>query len=242
MIVAMRTSTRTTTTPPGVVRALAYPGRLIQRPEILGGHGDDDTAPDGGAPLADRVPVVAIGSNANRTTLRRKLISAGVRLDVPLFPVLVGGVAVAHSAHVSLGGYVAAAPVADPRGVARGVLAWFDASQVRALDASEPNYVRGLADADRYPLTVVGGLAAPRFWIYRSVPGVLTLDGRPARLRSQAALHATLRLDAALRARLPLHDAVATVMALRRRHTQAWLRRHWADSGQSSADGLTLAT
>lgn len=241
MIVAMRPSTRPTATP-AVARALAYPGRMIERPTVLGAEAVAADQLGRRDALRGRVPVVAIGSNASLETLRRKLVAARVPQHVPLFPVLVGGVAVAHSAHVSLGGYVAAAPVHDSAGVARGALAWMDDVQLRALDASEPNYVRCLADAGRYPLTVLGGLAPPRFWIYRSVPGVLALHGRPARLRSQAALHSTMRFDAVVRAHLPLHDPVATVMALRLRRTQEWLRRHWSESGQSCADGLTLMT
>lgn len=222
-------------------RALDYPGRLASRPALLGGDGGEDarrvqTAVGRGG----RTPVVALGSNGCLPVLRAKLLGSGCTGVVPLFPVLVSGLIVAHSAHVSRGGYVAATPVVRRTGAARGVLAWFDDEQLAVMDASEPNYVRHAVSTADYPLTVVHGPAPERFWVYRSVWGALVLHGHPVRLSTQRRLHRALADDPALAARLPLHDPVATVQRLRGTTTQLWIREYWARVGASCGDGLLV--
>lgn len=224
-----------------VSHALGYPGVLAREPTVLG-MADEATASVADIELGRRTPVLALGSNGSLPTLRAKLLAAGVSPIVPLFPALVTGMAPTHSAHVSLGGYVAATPIENRDGVARGVLAWFTRTQLAALDVSEPNYVRQSARAQRYPLSVLGGPAPVRFWVYRSIWGVLTHDGRPLRLRPQASLHRALEDDATLAGQLPLGDPVASVRRLRLRSTRLWVRRHWSRSGQACADGLRLDT
>jgi hypothetical protein len=208
---------------------------------MLGGDADDDAAQVRTAvERRRRTPVVALGSNGCLPVLRAKLLSAGASLLVPLFPVVVSGFAVAHSAHVSRGGYVAATPLDRPGGATRGVLAWFDDEQLAAVDASEPNYVRHAAHAARYRIAVLDGPSPDQFWVYRSVWGALVLAGHPALLTTQRRLHEALAHDPVLASRLPLRDPVATVRRLRGRTTQVWLRDYWARIGASCGDGLHL--
>jgi len=223
-----------------VTRALAYPGATVREPMLLG---DLDHAPGriSDIDLGARTPVLALGSNGSATTLRAKLRVADVSPVVPLFPALVTGLVLTHSAHVSLGGYVAATPLEHRHGAARCVMAWLTRAQLAALDASEPNYVRRSASIERYPLSVLDGPTPPRFWLYRSIWGVLTTNGRPLRLRPQAALHVALTHDRAVAARLPLGDPVAVVRRLRLASSRQWLRQHWSCSGQACVDGLDLA-
>lgn len=230
-----------------VSRALAYPGTLLREPTVLGSVGGDTVWRDveaggraAGVDLRRRVPVVALGSNGSVATLGAKLAAAGVSGVVPLFPAVVAGVAVAHSAHVSLGGYVAATPLDAAGGAARAVLAWFDHAQLEAMDASEPNYVRHCVSGGRYPLSVRGGPTPRRFWVYRSLWGVLALDGHALRLRPQRTLHADLAADRALATRVPLSDPVAAVTRLRTRPVRLWVRTHWARTGRARRDGLDL--
>lgn len=190
------------------------------------------------ADTAGLVPVAAVGSNASPTVLRAKL---GGLLDrgLPLAPATVDGLTVGHSAHVSPGGYVAAAPA---RGESAGpvTVAWFDPDQLARMDATEPNYRRvGLPaemacrlDREEETATVV-----PDVQVYASVHGVVGERGRPLPLVGQASVldwigrrlvglgsrltHERLR-EAALRERVRagLADAGLVVRAGLDRHEQ----------------------
>lgn len=104
---------------------------------------DEALAALGSAPLAQRTPLVAVGSNASPGQLRRKFERAGIPAVVPLVWARVTGVQVAHSAHVSAPGYVPAAPVASPGTTARCLMVWVDPVQLACLDATEvSNYRR----------------------------------------------------------------------------------------------------
>lgn len=239
-----------------VWRALAYPGRAVDRPCLLTStgllglphdhdwDGDDlDTwlADAGGARLAHRTAVVSIGSNSDADTLARKLGTRGVSQVVPLFPALVSGIGTAHSAHVSLGGYVAAAPHVRPHAVSVAVLGFYDAAQLNALDHSEPNYRRVSLSAQDYPLSVLGWPAPTRFAVYRSVWGVLGHLGRVVSLRAQPDLHGLVAHDTTLARRLPLDDPVLAVQSLLEVSAQSWVREHWRRSGNALPDGFEVA-
>ncbi|MGH8920996.1 MAG: hypothetical protein ACRD0H_22135, partial [Actinomycetes bacterium] len=90
----------------------------------------------GAAPLSARHLVVAVGSNACAGVMARKLGPA----PIPFGIVQVRGVRAGYSAHVSVRGYVPAAPFADPDADTRAVAAWLDDAQLAALDRTEPNY------------------------------------------------------------------------------------------------------
>jgi hypothetical protein len=161
-----------------------YPWAEPVRTGWLGPDGlrEDDATAD----LTHRVPLVAVGSNASPTVLRRKLgrlLASGV----PVADAVVDGLSVGHSAHVSAGGYVAAAPTRGP-GRQPVTLAWFDALQLAALDATEPNYRRvALPRSMPCRLTNATG-TGPRIsaaQVYESVHGVLGEDEKPLPLSSQ---------------------------------------------------------
>lgn len=63
-----------------------------------------------------------------------------------LEPWELAGVLVGHSAHVSVGGYIPAAPYAGA-GSTQVMLGWFEPAQLALLDATEPNYERRHLDA-----------------------------------------------------------------------------------------------
>ncbi|RKS07852.1 hypothetical protein DFP74_3538 [Nocardiopsis sp. Huas11] len=107
----------------------------------------------GRAPMADRHPVLAVGSNAAPAQMRRKLRSRALEPVVPMTLADVDGIAPGFSAHVSRPGYVPAAPVARP-GRRRLFVLWPDQAQLEAIDATEPNYRRLLLPADRHRVTL----------------------------------------------------------------------------------------
>lgn len=205
-----------------------YPGPPAPGPGVLLGDRFAAVADDGdrdvtaarletvlrrtGAPrLAGRHAVMAVGSNAAPGVLAAKLRRGRVDAVVPLVRGRLWDVAVGHSAHVSLGGYVAAAPYRSPGARTDVVVALLTGAQVRCLDATEPNYVRrhvpGAAD-----LTPAH---AGRCSLYVSRRGVLAWPGHDVlTLRSQARLWAGLRARGAVPDALPAeHRALAAALA-----------------------------
>lgn len=243
--------------------ALAYPGPQVRRPALLteagavsvggatagvrvGALWDEWEAvlrAAGGAPLQERSWLVAIGSNGSATSLRDKLAGRRVSCVVPLLPAVIVGIGAAHSAHVSLGGYVAAAPHAAPPAATHGVVGLVDPDQLTALDESEPNYRRVSVASSRYPVSALGSpLPFPaRYQVYRSVWGVLAREGHVVSLRSQPAVHRLMRSDHVLARVLPLGDPDAAVRSLSQPMVQAFVRDHWRLTGASVADGLADA-
>lgn len=219
--------------------AIGYPGRMLDEPGLLGPFGVRPWSGDAARMLDDRVPVLAVGSNGDPSVLRRKLVARDASPVVPLVPVVVIGLSVAHSAHVSLAGVVAAAPRDDPTGAVRGVMTWLDAAQLAVVDTTEPNYQRVRLAEGRYVCATTVPTPAMPVSVYRSVWGLLAPDGvRPVPLGTQERLHRLLAADPAVSARLPLHDAAATVRLLTQQRYQVWLRTHWARAGRTAPDGL----
>lgn len=129
-----------------------YPGRPVPGPGLLH-HGQFFTVSevgdlDGGLQvrglpdLAERTAVVAIGSNACAAVVRRKLESVGVDSSVPFCAGAVAGIAVGHSAHRSVAGFIPAAPLASAGTRNTFIINMFSAEQLRVIDATEPNYRR----------------------------------------------------------------------------------------------------
>ncbi len=131
----------------------------------------------GEAPLGERTPVLAVGSNASPAVMRHKLGIRGASTVVPVVTGVVRALDVTHSAHVSRGGYVPAAPRHRSRARTRVVLQLLDDDQLAAVDESEPNYRRVGVPAARYPVVLAGGLRPRQVQLYASRRGVLTLDG-----------------------------------------------------------------
>ncbi len=192
------------------MRPLDYPGLPADVAGVLDVDGGWTPLGDAELPahlLTGRTCVVAVGSNAAPEVLHAKLVRAGAATAVPMAPYDLTGLGIAHSAHVSPGGYVPVAPYAAPGARTRVVAAWLDGEALAAVDATEPNYVRRpLPDA------VTG--APPDAEVYVSRRGVLAPGGAPLAPTTQAGVHAVLATDPVLAALLPLADPVATVCML----------------------------
>jgi hypothetical protein len=167
--------------------------------------------------------VVAVGSNAAPAVLRAKLRRHGVSTDVAVAPVRVIGVAVGQSAHVSVGGYIAAAPYAAPGRVADLQVSWLDDDQLAALDATEPNY-------DRVTFGVVD--------LYVSKWGVLGIAGVPIEFTTQRALYEVLARNGADGGVIDPTDAPSTIARLQQPGVRDRLRDLWAQQGFAISPGL----
>lgn len=202
---------------------LTYPGRPVPGPCLLTGRellplrvraaalgtwqvpGDDRTVrldqaltALGQAPVAERHPVIAVGSNASPAQVVHKLEGRSLPVAVPMVPVRVPGIAIGCSAHIGRAGYVAAAPYADPAAETGLVISWLDAAQLAAMDVTELHYRRVALSGDAFALTLPSGERLPGASVYVSHHGVL-LDPATGRPRPGGGDQGTL-LTALLRA------------------------------------------
>ncbi|WP_104138881.1 hypothetical protein [Arthrobacter sp. ZGTC131] len=134
-------------------------------------------------PLDSRSPVVSIGSNSSPEVLRRKFGSSGYPVSriLPLARAQLHHIGVGHSAHVSMAGYIAAAPYPHRGRRSTVWVAWLDACQLAALDETEPNYRRIELNNEDCPLVLDNGERPETFSLFASRWGVLT-DGQGRKL------------------------------------------------------------
>lgn len=217
------------------MRAADYPGTPVAEPGLLGAAGEWTAlagAPVPEALLADRTCVLAVGSNGSPQVLHAKLDRAGVNPSVACVPYQLRGLGIAHSAHVSLGGYVATTPYARPGGVVRVVASWFDVAQLAALDATEGNY-----DRRPLPASVTGAPAGAQVYVSRR--GVLAPGGNPLVATTQARVHAVLARDPVLADLLSGGDPEATAAALQDSEAmRIAVRTRLTDLGWIASTGL----
>ena len=216
------------------MQPLDYPGPPIDAAGVLEADGAWSEL-GAGQPLpsslvSGRTCVVAVGSNGSPPRLHAKLAAAGVVDRVAMVPCEVTGIGVAHSAHVSIAGYVATTPHALADSRVRVVASWFTAEQLAAVDATERNYTR-----QRLP----AGRGAPDgAQAYVSWRGVLAPGGVALAATTQAQVHAALAGDPVLAELLPLGDPAATVAALRERVTATAVRERLRETGWVLPTGL----
>jgi hypothetical protein len=196
---------------------LTYPGRLPAESGLLDGdrllalRERTCTSPGGwqlehattldevlrsrGAPsLADRHPILAVGSNGSPAQLRRKL-DGRARVLLPLTYATVRGLVSGVSAHVSRPGYVPAAPVRVDGTTGRLVVLWPDEAQLPVIDATEPNYHR-LPLPGTVTVSLDGGTPLAGCGLYAGRHGCLVdRRGEPFRLTGQELLVAGLLAD-----------------------------------------------
>lgn len=157
-------------------RPLLYPGVWPSRSALLDG---DRLRPLDRLTHPGRTPVLAVGSNASPAQLRHKMAEFGITAPVPLTRVRVSGLAVGVSAHISLAGYVSAAPVRRPGAVTELFFTWLDAGQLEVVDASEGahlpdgNYRRVWLPSPEVGFVLDDGTALPGAYAYVNRHGVL---------------------------------------------------------------------
>ncbi|HST83063.1 MAG TPA: hypothetical protein VLL08_15115 [Kineosporiaceae bacterium] len=167
------------------------------QPDLLG-RLDDELRSHRAVPMDLRTPVAAIGSNAAPEVVRTKLLAAGLTPIVPMVCGRLHNLRISLSAHVSLPGFVPAAPAWVAGDVAQVVVGWFDAEQLARIDITEPNYDRIWLPARDHRLDLpgwpdLGGVdgAGAGVDVYRSKRGVLAGPDGPWHLRPQPELSAT---------------------------------------------------
>ncbi|MGW0767698.1 hypothetical protein [Streptomyces sp. NPDC002676] len=179
---------------------LSYPGAWPAGSGLL--HGDR-MLPLDRLVYDDRVPVLAVGSNACPGQLRHKLDEFGIDSPIPMVRVRLTGIDVGVSAHVSRMGYVSASPVKSPRALGELFLIWLDAPQLAVIDASEVNFWRAWLPAPDVRIELPDGSALPGAYAYVNRHGVLHNGaGVPRPHPGQHALLSELLMKSALLRRL----------------------------------------
>ncbi|MGV9736603.1 hypothetical protein ACWDT5_21200 [Rhodococcus aetherivorans] len=197
----------------------------------------------GVAGVGDRHLVVAVGSNACPAVVRRKFTAGNVDTTVPFLRATVVGIAVGHSAHVSVAGYVAATAFRRPGTRTPVFASLLDRDQLACLDATEPNYTRRTVTADECRLEIDGGQRPASFGVYVSKWGALAPPGAPPLpLQSQEALFAALLRHcagfAALVGRRPHEYRSAMKVLAGEADLRAALRQSFAASGWAARSGF----
>ncbi|MFF2125176.1 hypothetical protein ACFVW1_07215 [Streptomyces olivochromogenes] len=155
---------------------LSYPGARPEESVLLDG---DRLLPLTRRVYEDRVPVLAVGSNACPAQLRHKMAQSGVSGTIPMVKTRVFGLGVGVSAHVSLMGYVSASPFHAPGAVGELFLTWLDAAQLAVVDASEGvtvaegAYDRAWLSASEVRIVLDSGELLPGVHVYVNRRGVL---------------------------------------------------------------------
>jgi len=209
------------------VHGVDYPFAVPARAGLLTADGGWSRLPED-LDLSGRTAVVAVGSNAVPAVVAAKLAAACAGGWVPFQPNEIRGVAVAHSAHVSPGGYVPTTALADVHSVLTLVVSWFDDAQLTALDDTEPNYRRSALPAG---CGVLGAMSYVSRW------GVLAPGGAPLAPTSQTDVFRRLRVDPLLAEWLAADDATV-VEALREPGLALRVRERFAALGWSRPTGL----
>lgn len=128
--------------------------------------------------LAERLALLAYGSNAAPAVLSRKLAPAPD--PVPVLRTVLRDFDVVYSAHFSPYGAIPATLTRSPGTEVRAFVAYLTAEQLDLVSATEPNY--DLARFDRPSCTLERGAAPPELRVYLSKHGALSLDGREVAL------------------------------------------------------------
>jgi hypothetical protein len=129
-----------------------YPGPFLPFSCLQDGTRLTPLRSSAAAEFADHHWVVAIGSNASPDVMRRKFERQGVSTRMLHLVARLDGLALGHSAHVGLAGYLAAAVHPAPSATLDVVVSALTTEQLQCLDATERNYDRGTVPTSRLHL------------------------------------------------------------------------------------------
>jgi hypothetical protein len=165
----------------------SYPGRRTEYSFVFCGDHlraldrldfDAELSVLGAAPLADRTPVLAYGSNACPAQLQRKYEHATCSPVIPMTRGWARNLAIGYSDHESRYGAVPATTIVSEGVYTEVFIGWLDAEQFVELDESEArNYERRPLDLVAHELYVSDGPSPPRVEVYESMRGIFTYDG-----------------------------------------------------------------
>jgi hypothetical protein len=160
-----------------VQRAAAYPYERPSRPFAQRGHRTMDPE-EAGIDPAERVALLAYGSNASPRVLARKLALSSD--PVLVVPATLSDFDVVYSAHISPYGAIPATLQRSPGTAVEVHVIYMTGDQIELITATEPNYEpASLTDVE---CRLEGGETLAELTAYVSRHGCLLLDGAEAAL------------------------------------------------------------
>lgn len=177
--------------------------------------GLDDMLEALGAPgMSQRLPVLAIGSNASPAQLRHKFRAEPQLLSAPSFCGTAAGLVPGFTPFRAPGGYIPATPVMDsPAVTSRVTVQFLTRDELAVVDATEePWYHRVWIGRDRVDIDLDHHDALDGVYAYVSRHGYLCVDGEPLVMG---------HVEEAAPTDLPLHRFAAT-----QRDAVEWLLLH----------------
>ena len=156
--------------------------------------------------IADRMAVIASGSNGASGRLKQKFGTSPDQPPIPVTRARLDGFSAAYSAHFATYGSIPATLHHEPARTAEVAVTWLTPAQCEAMHATEAigvNY--GFYRLGGLELAHLHGGKSTEAYAYLSLHGALHLDGEPARLadlpqpvvleRARALLAPALALD-----------------------------------------------
>jgi len=159
------------------VRALDYPFGIPLRSYALV-DGEAVELERAQVDVAERVALLAYGSNAAPEVLARK--TAAAPDPIPVLRTTLRDFDVVYSAHVSPYGAIPATLARSPGTEVGAFIAYLTGQQLDLVSATEPNY--DLAHFDHPSCTLERGTAPAELNVYLSKHGALLIDGREVAL------------------------------------------------------------
>jgi len=129
------------------------------------------------APMSQRVPVLAIGSNASVAQLRHKARSQHFPLLIPMVLAEVTGLEVGHAAKLVHLGYIPATVRFAPQAHEQLFVQFLDRQQLREMDATEVGYRRIWLPAEQVPVRLDSGETLGGVYAYVADGGYLVEAG-----------------------------------------------------------------
>jgi hypothetical protein len=197
--------------------------------------------------MAERFPVVAVGSNASPGQLSHKFTTGRfVSEIVPVTLARVRGIAIGHSAHISKAGYMPYVPLAHEVSIERALfILWLDKTQMERVNETEPNYTPVTVDRGNAPALLESGERVEVFSMYRGKWGALRLspDAPPVEATQQEEVLNLLGslpwfYDLVPELREGASAAAYALAGDERRRTE--VRERMAAEGLAGSDGLEL--
>lgn len=199
------------------------------------------------APMNDRYPLLAVGSNASPGQLRHKFSAgSGVSNVIPITRATVNNICVGHSAHVSAAGYIPYIPLAciSAGGTRRTLFVlWLDDRQVSRMDKTEPNYEPTSVSGVEFPALLDSGEGLREYSLYRGRWGALRLipNAQPIRATTQRELFGLLCKQPWFMQLVPLSsegpDAIVRAFSVDQRLREQ-VRETMASTGLAADDRL----
>jgi hypothetical protein len=208
--------------PDRMLTLLPRSGRRLPQWRVLldGSHLPGDTQRSGQVPLsyallrhnqaslAQRIPLLASGSNAAPAQLWAKFTNQATSQILPMtLATEVRGLAVGLSAHVSKPGYIPFTPVLLKDAIASLFILWPDNFQLSALDKTEPNYHRVRINHNDVSVTLPSGEKLSHFYAYISRHGhIVDNSGNPILIPKVVSSDSSSGLQKSILDSLLLHD------------------------------------